>query len=269
MKELANKIYEKHTSNFDKNEFKKEVQPGSYRLFQVADFVSTIRLLELKLNNSELSNSENKFIEQDAPEITVDVDDKYVDYSSDGTGYFKPVAIYGGNYPVPTATAFDGYSGNVKVTTKVYANYTDAQNTSPVAIEKDGTFKVESIGTYAIVYTAKDNMGNEAQRIYWITSVASIANPLALSIDTTSVAKDGVCGVKIPLAPYATVGGSGDVTVKITATCGDVELDVTSGELIAEKQVRGRSTTSRKTILVLSKKLLMKSISNGVANLYS
>ena len=45
-------------------EFKKEVQPGSYRLFQVADFVSTIRLLELKLNNSELSNSENKFIDK-------------------------------------------------------------------------------------------------------------------------------------------------------------------------------------------------------------
>lgn len=45
-------------------EFKKEVQPGSYRLFQVADFVSTIRLLELKLSNSELSNSENKFIDK-------------------------------------------------------------------------------------------------------------------------------------------------------------------------------------------------------------
>lgn len=44
-------------------EFKKEVVPGSYRLFQVADFISTIKLLELKLNKNELSNSEQKFID--------------------------------------------------------------------------------------------------------------------------------------------------------------------------------------------------------------
>lgn len=43
-------------------EFKKEVLPESYRLFQVADFISAIRLLEIKLNNNELSNSELKFI---------------------------------------------------------------------------------------------------------------------------------------------------------------------------------------------------------------
>ena len=44
-------------------EFKKEVVPGSYRLFQVADFVSTVKLLEMKLNKNELSNSELKFVD--------------------------------------------------------------------------------------------------------------------------------------------------------------------------------------------------------------
>lgn len=44
-------------------EFKKEVVPGSYRLFRVADFVSTIKLLETKLNKNELSNSELKFVD--------------------------------------------------------------------------------------------------------------------------------------------------------------------------------------------------------------
>ena len=44
-------------------EFKKEVAPGSYRLFQVADFVSTIKLMEIKLNKNELSNSELKFVD--------------------------------------------------------------------------------------------------------------------------------------------------------------------------------------------------------------
>ena len=44
-------------------EFKKEFFPGSYRLFQVADFVSTVKLLEIKLSKNELSNSELKFVD--------------------------------------------------------------------------------------------------------------------------------------------------------------------------------------------------------------
>lgn len=44
-------------------DFKKEVHPYSYRLFQVADFISTVRLLELKQNYKELSKYELKFID--------------------------------------------------------------------------------------------------------------------------------------------------------------------------------------------------------------
>lgn len=44
-------------------EFKREVQPDDYRLFQVADFISTIRLMEVKLNNHEQSTSEKKFVD--------------------------------------------------------------------------------------------------------------------------------------------------------------------------------------------------------------
>lgn len=44
-------------------EFKKEVVPGSYRLFQVADFVSTVKLMEIKMINNELSHSEQKFVD--------------------------------------------------------------------------------------------------------------------------------------------------------------------------------------------------------------
>ena len=42
---------------------KKEVVPGSYRLFQVADFVLTVKLLEMKLKKNELLNSELKFVD--------------------------------------------------------------------------------------------------------------------------------------------------------------------------------------------------------------
>ena len=44
-------------------EFKKKVQPDNYRLFQVADFISTIRLLEVKMLNKEQSSSEKKFVD--------------------------------------------------------------------------------------------------------------------------------------------------------------------------------------------------------------
>jgi|MucameStandDraft_1065616.scaffolds.fasta_scaffold01286_24 hypothetical protein len=44
-------------------DFKREVHPYNYRLFQVADFITTVRLLELKSNNKESSKSELKFID--------------------------------------------------------------------------------------------------------------------------------------------------------------------------------------------------------------
>ena len=43
-------------------EFRKVI-PADYRLFQVADFIFTVRLLELKQNYKELSKSELKFID--------------------------------------------------------------------------------------------------------------------------------------------------------------------------------------------------------------
>ena len=45
-------------------EFKQEVHPENYRLFQVADFVSTVRLLEHKMSTIGLSESEKIFIDK-------------------------------------------------------------------------------------------------------------------------------------------------------------------------------------------------------------
>ena len=42
-------------------EFKK-VTPSDYKLLQVADFICTIKLIEIKLNNNELSKSEKSFM---------------------------------------------------------------------------------------------------------------------------------------------------------------------------------------------------------------
>lgn len=45
-------------------EFRK-VLPSSYRLFQVADLICTVKLAELKLNNHQLSSSEKRFFKDE------------------------------------------------------------------------------------------------------------------------------------------------------------------------------------------------------------
>lgn len=48
----------------DNVEFRKVI-PSDYRLFQIADLVCTLQLLELKCDNHVLSNSEKRFFESD------------------------------------------------------------------------------------------------------------------------------------------------------------------------------------------------------------
>jgi hypothetical protein len=45
-------------------EFKQKVHPENYRLFQVADFISTVKLLEIKMSTCGLSGSEKIFIDK-------------------------------------------------------------------------------------------------------------------------------------------------------------------------------------------------------------
>ena len=176
---------------------------------------------------------ENKFVEKDAPIITVDVDEKYVAYDESLDRYsFIPEAVVGGKYPVPEATAFDGYSGSLEVKTKVYFDY---MNTKVGRKITNGTFDVHSTGVYAIVYTAKDEMGNVAERIYWVSAVKNSEIPLSLTVDKGNATVSSVCGERIALAEYAVAGGSGDPVVTVTATCGETVLDVTEGTLIAEQ----------------------------------
>ncbi len=175
---------------------------------------------------------ENKLVETDAPIITVDVEDKYVT-EQNGRYAFAPLAIVGGDYPVPAATAFDEYSGELSVKTQVYYNYSSEKSRIEYPVQ-DGTFHVDIPGSYAIVYTAVDHMGNSAQKVYWITAKSAIDTPLTLTVDKAVAKTNAFCGERIEVAPYETAGGSGDVNVVITATCGDTVLNVEGGKFIPE-----------------------------------
>ena len=176
--------------------------------------------------------AENQFVETEKPEISVQVDEKYVEYKQNRYS-FIPYAVVGGKYNVPTATAFDNYSGALQVETKVYFNY----GNEAVRIEcpiQNGKFSVTRNGSYAIVYKATDYMGNVEEKVYWITAVKELAEPLAISLNELET-REGVCGRKLTVETPNIIGGSGDVEVKIQANCGNTVIDVIDGGFIAEK----------------------------------
>ena len=176
---------------------------------------------------------ENRYVEEDAPIISVDVDEKYVSVSN-GRYAFTPFAVVGGNYPVPTATAFDENNGYVSVKAQVYYNYSSEKSRIEYPIVNN-SFKVDIPGSYAVVYTAKDYMGNVAEQVYWITAKSALETPLTLTVNTENAKLSGLCGERIAVAPYQATGGSGDIDVVITASCGNTVLAVENGKFLPEQ----------------------------------
>ncbi len=178
---------------------------------------------------------ENVFAETEEPIITVNVDEKYVQYDENTDGYaLTPYAVVGGNYTVPTASAIDAYSGKLNVETRVYHNYSSETHRVEYPV-KNGTFSVDLPGRYAIVYRAKDYMGNVAETVYWITAKAALEEPLTLSVNTTGVKMSGVLGEKIQVADYIVTGGSGDKEVVTRASNGSAVVDVVDGKFMVEQ----------------------------------
>ena len=154
-----------------------------------------------------------------APEITVDGG-----YAPDG----MPEARVGGYYAVPSATAFDYYSGVCEVTVKAYSDYNSSAKKN-VKIE-DGKFLTATKGQYAIVYTATDAFGNTATSVYWVHCGSEVA-PITAELPegrTTEIDLGLKAIVKEPIVS----GGSGDLTVKTFVSFGSdkKELTLTNGE---------------------------------------
>ena len=159
--------------------------------------------------------SAENFIDEEAPIITVDNDYEEM-----------PKAVVGGSYPVPTATAYDRVNGASKVNVSVWHNYgLDGQKMVDV---KDGKFKVEEVGSYAIVYEAKDYSGNVARTVLWTRAYLSQYLPkLTVSIgETESEYEVGV----LQTLPLVTVeGGSGNVEVSYKLTKGKTACEIVNG----------------------------------------
>lgn len=174
-------------------------------------------------------SAKNSFADTEAPIITVDNSLGMLDENEN----YAPKAVVGGSYPVLPATAFDEYAGDLSVSAEVYYNYSSTANRIKCAI-KNGRFDVSYVGTYSVIYTAKDYFGNEVKKVCSVTSVKALENPLAITIDGEKPTT-ATCGERVDLPGFITSGGSGDSNVVITATLGSETVTVDGSTFIPEK----------------------------------
>ncbi len=173
------------------------------------------------------AETENVFVDTEAPMITLRAEDGLLD----ANGNYIPYAVVGGSFPVADATAFDEYAGYVDVKTEVFYNYADPEARIPCLVT-DGRFDVNYLGAYTVVYTATDYAGNVSKLISGATAVEKLQKPLSVSVkpETTT----GWCGERIELAKPVVTGGSGNTDVEIIAYCDDKGIVITDGWFMPE-----------------------------------
>ncbi|MBQ3572159.1 MAG: hypothetical protein IJA15_04975 [Clostridia bacterium] len=175
-----------------------------------ANFVIT------KVGNIDVSKATIE--ENEAPELTINTE-----YTADT----MPKAEVGKAYAVPSATAFDIYSGECKVTTEVYYNYTGQAS---LVTLKEGKFTPNYLGKYAIIYKAYDYMGNEASKVLWVDAIADVNLP---TVELKGSLPSSInAGSKITLPEYEVIGGSGNSSVQIFVNDGKTETEITNGEYL-------------------------------------
>ncbi len=156
----------------------------------------------------------NSFCDNDAPIITVN------------TGYENlPEGVVGKSYTVPTADAYDDYSGNLIPDVSVYYNYSSAY---PVSVSVlNGAFVPEKAGYYALVYSVKDYSGNESEEVYVMHAGGDIS-PIRF-VTLPDIGSQVKLGYPIDFGGAEVSGGSGDKNIKITAAYDGETFDVTDG----------------------------------------
>ncbi len=174
-------------------------------------------------------SADNSFADTEAPVIAVDNSLGMLDEN----GNYAPKAVVGGSYPVLSATAFDEYAGDLSVSAEVYYNYSSETNRIKCAV-KNGRFNVSYVGTYSVIYTAKDYFGNEAKKVCSVTSVKTLENPLAITIGGEKPT-EASCGERVNLPGFSASGGSGDTNVVLTATLGNETITLGGNLFIPEK----------------------------------
>lgn len=141
------------------------------------------------------------FEDKDPPKITIDTEYEEM-----------PEAQLNKPYTIPTATAYDDYSGVVSVKTAVWYNYESSQPVSVSVI--GGKFTPTRSGYYSIVYTATDSMGNTAESILPVHAGSPIA-PLKVFCPENAPTT-ATLGQEVPVAQPKIEGGAGKKVCVVT-----------------------------------------------------
>ncbi len=165
--------------------------------------------------------SAGKMADTEGP--TIRIDTPYTDG--------MPAAVKGGSYQIYPATARDANSGECEVKVSVWYNYTSSNATLVDIV--DGRFTTAHIGNYAIVYEAKDRMGNLTREVLWVYSHETVDKP-SVTI-TPGYATELELGQILVPADCEILSHSGNANVKITATLGNEVVDITAGNYRPEK----------------------------------
>lgn len=170
-------------------------------------------------NLEEFMNSEIQ--DNAAPDITLELDDKYVNN--------MPNARKGDYYyTIPSAVAFDTYSGYCDVTTSVlYENLFNCK----IA---DGKFKTDKLGVYTIRYVATDKSGNEAVKELYVNCGNAIDD---VTFTYNEVPDTVRCGdiINIPKPEINAVNGEVSYSVQAFDQAGN-EYDTSKGFFIVKSK---------------------------------
>ncbi len=146
--------------------------------------------------------SDNVFKDSVAPVITID--DEYET---------MPIGLTGYEYGIPSASAYDDFSGECEVRTTVWFNY--GMSGAVKVQTENGKFKTDRVGTYGIVYESSDKTGNTKKEVRLVTVYASYDDAdFDFPDDTVKSVKIGEW-VSLPVLEESSItGGSGKKTIR-------------------------------------------------------
>lgn len=164
------------------------------------------------LTTEDLKN--NTYTETEGPDITINT-----------TYEEMPVAQVGMAYTLPTATAYDAYTGSAAVTASVWYGYSYDYATSAGIV--DGKFVPTKAGYYTIVYSATDGFGNTSKKTLSVRAISSVPD-LEVSLENEP-ATSAELGRKVKIATPTIEGGSGSAALVVTMTHNGITTEITDG----------------------------------------
>lgn len=144
-------------------------------------------------------------------------------------------AVVGKPFAIPSATALDSYSGECPVALRVYTAYGTGTQ-SLVAVE-NGSFTPLYARKYTVVYTAKDNSGNIAEKIYTIDAKERTSE-MDMQVSYTKPVSL-VVGQEMTFCDFSVTNSNGNWYLTLYASFdGDVE---TIAEISSENETKNVS----------------------------